>query len=85
MIFARNRFVEDDLFAVIIDENGNESESEEELSDSEENQNNKDPQNLLRKMKMEVTTHPGKGSRPLLLPFNFCSRRSGSSRVQQRR
>ncbi|CAI2336464.1 unnamed protein product [Caenorhabditis sp. 36 PRJEB53466] len=56
-----SRFVEDDLFAVIIDENGNESESEEELSDSEENQNNKDPQNLLRKMKMEVTTHPGKG------------------------
>ncbi|ULU04086.1 hypothetical protein L3Y34_017112 [Caenorhabditis briggsae] len=58
---ARKRFVEDDLFAVIIDENGNESESEEELSDSEENQNNKDPQNLLRKLKMEVTTHPGKG------------------------
>ncbi|KAF1764562.1 hypothetical protein GCK72_004511 [Caenorhabditis remanei] len=62
---ARKRFqkifVEDDLFAVIIDENGNESESEEELSDTEENQNNKDPQNLLRKLKMEVTTHPGKG------------------------
>ena len=53
--------MEDDLFAVIIDENGNESESEEELSDTEENQNNKDPQNLLRKLKMEVTTHPGKG------------------------
>ncbi|NP_001350987.1 Potassium channel domain-containing protein [Caenorhabditis elegans] len=61
---ARKRFqkifVEDDLFAVIIDENGNESESEEDLSDSEENQNNTDPQNLLRRLKMEVTTHPGK-------------------------
>ncbi|EGT38289.1 hypothetical protein CAEBREN_32043 [Caenorhabditis brenneri] len=54
-------FVEDDLFAVIIDDNGDESESEEELSDTEENMNNKDPQKILRKMKVEVTTHPGKG------------------------
>ncbi|CAB3405247.1 unnamed protein product [Caenorhabditis bovis] len=67
---ARKRFqkifVEDDLFADIIDDNDNESESEEENGFSDdESQNNIDPQRPRRRQKVEIMTHPGKGGQAI--------------------